>query len=76
MFTVETLKNIHISDFKEFFREKKVKGRTVRIKDDSTVGKYSKILALITEELEDSDGSFKESDISSFLFEKLFYDNN
>ncbi|KML29881.1 hypothetical protein, partial [Rossellomorea marisflavi] len=70
------LKNIPISDFKEFFREKKVKGRTVRIKDDSTVGKYSKILALITEELEDSDGSFKESDISSFLFEKLFYDNN
>ncbi|MFT8320047.1 MAG: hypothetical protein ABF649_04010 [Bacillus sp. (in: firmicutes)] len=76
MFTVETLKNIFIGDLADFFKEKEVKGRSVRTQADPLGDRYEKFLTVITEEISSPNGAFIEQEISDFLFEKLFYDNN
>ncbi|MCY8837704.1 hypothetical protein [Bacillus atrophaeus] len=76
MFRTETLKNIHIKDFEEFFKEKDVKRRSARMKHNTTIDRYNMISKLIKEEVDNPNGAFTKSEINNFIFKKLFYDNN
>lgn len=75
MLTETTLKNININVFEDFFKEHKVKNRTIRIKALNTPSKYSLILNLIKEELESKE-SFTKEQLEDLIFEQLYYNNN
>ncbi|TMV49343.1 hypothetical protein FE783_12570 [Paenibacillus mesophilus] len=51
------------------------KGRTTRIKADSTPEKYQNILNIINEEIQNPEGSFTSEQFDDFVFNILMYDN-